>query len=70
MQGEKAISIVSGRDRGCMAHFGTPAEPEVYVAWRVDAISLYLRGELPEAVTLTLGDAADVRVEVTWPVNG
>lgn len=66
MQGEKALSIKASRGHEPVAHFGTPGDPERWKAWREDAISIFLLGEVPSKVSFALGPAADVVVEVEW----
>lgn len=69
MQGEKALSMKAKRGQEPVAHFGSPPDPENWVAWRTDAISIFLFGDVPATVEMALGDAADVVVTVGWSDN-
>lgn len=68
MSGEKALTLIS-RSGQVRAHFGTPLEPESYVAWRTSAISIFLHGDIPTRLNLKLGAAGTVIAKASWDVG-
>lgn len=64
--GERAVTVLAGRDRPLRAALGSPGEPEAFVVWRAEGVYVFLAGEVPESLELDLDRQARVTGTVRY----